>query len=645
MNKLGRSVVSALLFAGAFALAGCADETATASAGTGVLTGTIGTTGPGPGPTPGPTGIQVQLLASSPQMPSSGTTTVDLTAIVTDATGQAVSGSTVVFSRGTDPTAFFTNILPVGGVSDANGGVTAKLNLGSNKSNRFISVTATTQGATAATGVDVTGTTINISGNSSLAFGAQTTLTFSLTDSAGVALPGFPMTLASATGNAIATPAGTTTNSAGQVVANVTATAGGNDVITATAAGTSKTQPLIISGSSFAFTTPAANVDIPLNTATTVSIRWLVSGVPQVGLLVGFSSSRGATAGSPSTTNGTGDTPGVTVSSATAGPAIITASGPGGTPAVTLNVTFVATTASSVSAQAVPGTVQFTTGSPSQTSNLSTISVVVRDAANNLVKNASMNFTITADPSGGSLAAQTAITDVTGSASVTYIAGSTSSPQNGVTITATVTAISGVPIAPVSDTVALTVSGQSLLVRLGTDNLVGSAPPVNNKKWVAVVTDAAGNAVAGATVRFALRPGRYRKGFFFVPAPPAVQRWNQQIIATCANEDINFNGILDPGEDFNGNGALEPPGVATVNPSGTTDASGIAEATITYPKNYALWAEVTLEARTGVSTNDPPAQATFFLVGLASDYSDITISPPGQFSPFGDTSASCANTL
>jgi hypothetical protein len=104
-------------------------------------------------------------------MPSSGATTVDLTAIVTDSTGQAVSGSTVVFSRGTDPSAFFTNIAPAGGVSDASGIVTAKLNLGANKSNRVINVTATTQGATGTTNVDVTGTTINISGNTSLAFG------------------------------------------------------------------------------------------------------------------------------------------------------------------------------------------------------------------------------------------------------------------------------------------------------------------------------------------------------------------------------------------------------------------------------------------------------------------------------------------
>ena len=574
-------------------------------------------------------------------MPSSGLTTVDLTAIVVDANGQAVSGTTVVLSTGTDPSAFISNISN-GAVSDANGTVTAKLNLGSNKSNRFISVTASTQGATAATGVDVTGTAITISGNSSLAFGSNTTLTFSLKDSAGGALLGFTMTLTSATGNSIS-PATGTTNSSGQVTAVVTATAGGNDTITATAAGTTKTQALTVSSAGFAFTTPAPSVDIPLNTPTTISVNWTNGGAPVVGQAVTFATSRGTITGSPSTTNGTGDTPGVSVSSASAGTATITASGPGGTPAATLNVTFVATTASSIAAQAVPGTIQITTGAGSQTSNKSTISVVVRDVANNLVKNAGVNFTVTADPTGGSLNAARAITDVTGSASVTYTAGSVSSPQNGVAIQATVTDISGVPLGgpAVTNTATLTVSGQSLLVRLGTDNLVLSQPPLYKKTWVAVVTDAGGNAVPNVTVIFALRPGHYLKGTFdFFDTTAGT--WHKAVAAVCDNEDINFNGNLDPGEDFNGNGSLEPGGVADVNTTAVTDASGIATAVITYPKDHARWVEYLLEARTGVTSNDPPTVATFLLVGLASDYSDKNIAPPGEFSPYG-TAAVCTN--
>jgi len=643
MNKLGASLIGSLLFAGALALTGCTADTGAAGSGNPGVFGNSGTgPGTGPGPVPGPTGTRVQLLASSPQMPSSGAVTVDLTAIVVDANGQAVMGTAVVLSTGTDPSAFISNISS-SGVSDANGTVTAKLNLGSNKSNRFISVTASTQGATAATGVDVTGTAITISGNSSLAFGSNTTLTFSLKDSAGGALLGFTMTLTSATGNSIS-PATGTTNSSGQVTAVVTATAGGNDTITATAAGASKTQALTVSSAGFAFTTPAPSVDIPLNTPTTISVNWTNGGAPVAGQAVTFATSRGTITGSPSTTNGTGDTPGVSISSTTAGTATVTASGPGGTPAATINVTFVATTASSIAAQAVPGSVQTTTGVASQINNKSTISVLVRDAANNLVKNAGVDFNLT-DTTGGSLNASHAITDVTGGASVTYTAGSVSSAQNGVAIQVTVTDIGGVPLGgpPITDTATLTVSGQSLLVRLGTDNLVLSQPPVYKKTWVAVVTDATGTAVTNATVLFALRPGHYRKGTFdFFDTTAGT--WHQAVSVTpaCLNEDVNFNGNLDPSEDFNGNGSLEPGGVATVNATGVTDSSGIATAVITYPKDHARWAEYILEARTAVTSNDPPTVATFFLVGLASDYSDKNVSPPGETSPYG-VAGVCSN--
>src|SRR3979490_3420526 len=50
-------------------------------------------------------------------------------------------------------------------------------------------------------------------------------------------------------------------------------------------------------------------------------------------------------------------------------------------------------------------------------------------------------------------------------------------------------------------------SGQVVLIRVGTDNLVQSDPPRYRKIWVAIVTDTAGRAVSGATVTFALRSG------------------------------------------------------------------------------------------------------------------------------------------
>jgi hypothetical protein len=650
-REFSRFSASLFLAATLAVLAGCGSG----GAGGSPASSTVAATTPTSTTPTGTPAASIQLLASSPQLASSGASTVDLTAVVLSATKQAVSGRTVTFSTGTDTTAFVNNI-SASGVSDLNGLVTAKLNIGSDKANRTITLGATADAATATNTVDVTGTTVTISGSSSLAFGAATTLTFTVKDSTQTALPNMTVTVTSKTGNTIVlTPTTGITNNSGQITAVVTAANAGNDTITATAAGAGATQALTISPDSFAFTTPtlvapATSIDIPLNTATATSVNWKNAGVAQAGKTVTFATSRGAAGGTnPSTTNAAGDTPGVTVSSATAGPAIITASGPGGTPAATLNVVFVATTASSVTTQAVPGTIQVTTGSASQATNSSTVSVLVRDAANNLVKNAGVNFTITADPSGGSLTAARAITDVTGSASVTYKAGATSSPSNGVTIQATVTDINGTVIAPVTGTTNLTVAGQSLLVRLGTDNLVvsNSPAPTYSKTYAAVVTDAAGNPVVGTTVRFALRPGRFQKGFYIAPTP-FVSWVKAATPTTCPNEDTNFNGIIDfPAEDTNGNGQLDPGGSAIVNASAVTDANGVANAVLTYPKDHATWAEVILEARTGVVGNDPPALVTFSLPGLAIDYADPSIAPPGQTSPYGAGVAPnnvCSNT-
>jgi len=616
----------------------------------------------------------IQLLASNTQVASAGTNTVDLTAIVLSASRQTISGKNVTFSAGNDATAFINNI-SASGVSDANGLVTAKLNVGGDKTNRAITVSATAESVTATNNVDVTGTTMTISGDSSLAFGKTTTLTFSVKDSAGNALRNTPVTLTSQNGNTITT-ATSITDPAGQITADITASSAaaalaGKDVITASAAGGSATQTLTISSASFTLAVSSPNppcvritgLEIPLfNPADpcstpTVSANWKIAGVAQANTAVTFSASRGTVVGSPATTNAAGDTPGVTISSTTAGPARITASGPGGTPATTLDVVFVATSASSATVQAIPGTVQFTTtattgsGQTNQTNNTSTISVQVRDAANNLVKNAGVRFTIAVDPSGGQLTSSSGTTDASGSTSVTYKAGGTSSAQNGVTIVATVDSIGGLPISPVvTGSTTLTVSGQALQVRLGTDNKVAITPlpqNANQKTYLAIVTDAAGNPAAGVNVQFALRPARYRKGVFLFDTLNKV--WFQVVSVTCPNEDLNFNGILDPGEGLVAfpagvTPALLPGTTATVNGTALSDASGIATAIITYPKDHSLWSEVTLEARTSVTSNDPPTQAVFFLPGSGPDYVDANSPPPGVASPYG-VNSSCADTL
>lgn len=598
------------------------------------------------------TAATIQLLVSSQQMPSSSIASVVLTAVVLDGSGQAITGKTIAFSKGTDTSSYFSGITAL---TTSSGVATATLNIGSDMANRVINVSATADGAVGTNVVTVAGTKISVSGNTSLALTASTTLTMIVKDSTGVAVPGVILAVASANGNPIVlTPSTGMTDSTGQITAAVTATnAGtGSDVLTVTGAGATQTQTLIINSASFNFTAPvivppATTPEILVNTATPISIQYMNPGAIS-GAAISFYSSRGTITGSPAITDGSGIAT-VTLLAPSTGATIITATAAGGTPAATLNVVLVTSTASSLAIQANPGTVAVNTGG--STAKQSVISVVVRDSANNLVKNAHIVFTIATDASGGSLAANTAVTDISGAASVNYIAGTTFTGPNGVKIDATVDSVNNTPITPITASAYLTVASQSLYVRLATDNKIYPDTPVigtHTKQFTALVTDAAGNpAPDGTEVRFALRPPAlatptvyaFYKGYYSWSGTA----WDQTITASCVNEDANGNGTLDSGEDTNANGRLDPQGSATVNATATT-ISGFAIAKIAYAKDFATWVVEDLEARAGTVGNDPPSIARLLLTGAAPDYTTQTVAPPGVSSPFG-ISASCANVL
>jgi hypothetical protein len=667
-----------ICMAASLALTACGGGGGPGAAAAKAASGVPATTGVPAGKAPA---AAVQLSVSSPQMLSSATATTVVTAVVVDATGQAVSGQSVNFGKGTDTSAYFTNLT---GVTSANGVATATLNIGNNLSNRTISLSATAGAASAANTVAVTGTQIAVSGNTSMALNASSTLTIIVKDSTGVPVPGVTLTVASKNGNPVVlTPSTGVTDPTGQITAKVTATnAGtGSDVLTFTGAGVTQTQSLTISSASFAFTAPAAvapatTPEILVNTATPVTIHWTNGGVAvPAASVVNFYTSRGAFAASGvAATSAAGDAT-ATVTANSTGLTTFTASGPGGTPSTTLSVVFITNTATTVSAQANPGTVAV--NAAGATVNQSVISVIVRDASLNLVKNAHVVFSQITDPSGGSLPANTAVTDVNGSASVNYIAGTISTGQNGVVIGATVDSVNGIALAtPLTTTTALTVSAQTLFVRLLTDNKMYTAALPGNYmiQYTAAVTDAAGNpAIDGTVVRFSLRPKRpfplpavgatpaqpalvsfYKGTMMWFPDPLVAGAgvWapgylNAGVVtygytASCLSEDLNQNNVLDAGEDSNNNGRLDPTGFALVNATGTT-VGGFATAQISYGKSLAYWAAFDLQANAGVVGNDPPAVTSVgILPGLVTDYNVKAVMPPGYISPFG-ASAGCNN--
>ncbi len=611
---------------------------------------TVGSGGSG-----GPTVASIQLLADPSTLASSGQTPVTITAIARDIGNVVVKGATVTFSANNNGTLQVTQA-----VTDDAGKATAILTSPNDKSLRTITVTANASGAPAATiNIDVVGTAITASGPDSAVIGNTVAITFTLKDSAGVGIAGQTLTIVSnPTGNTI-NPSNPVTDSAGQVTVQVTANVSGSIVASALGATGSKT--LTVATDNFVFTTPdqnAAPIDVCLNNINCTSPKVtppqnltvrLTTGNPAVGVAgktVTFDTTRGTLSALSAVTDANGNAT-VSISSTNAGPAVITAKTTDtASQAIQTQVSlnFVATTPTQMTLQANPGTISVNV--PPSTDQKSTITATVRDAAFNLVKGATVTFTLT-DVTGGSINPASAVTDEFGQASTVYTAGSASSALNGVRVDAAVTGFA------VNASVTLTVAQRSLKITLGTGNtIVEPNPTTYQYPYSVLVTDTAGLPVPNALVTLNVVPvaastglDAYFKGFWKLtdPVPPATTGtapWVQVITATCKNEDVDQNGIfkVPPDNDVNSNGKLEPGNVVTVSANSlTTDASGFAFFNVVYAQEYAQWVRVELSARATVAGSEATEITRFVLPILASELTNKDVSPPGNPSPFGTT--------
>jgi len=106
----------------------------------------------------------------------------------------------------------------------------------------------------------------------------------------------------------------------------------------------------------------------------------------------------------------------------------------------------------------------------------------------------------------------------------------------------------------------------------------------------------------------------------------------------CTNEDINFNGILEVGEDFNNNTRLDPGNVVTVDKlTLTTDDAGFADFNVKYAKQFAIWTTVQIIARTNVAGTEAEATVNF---STACSAEDVLKKTCPILSPFGTGSCS-----
>jgi Bacterial Ig-like domain (group 1) len=569
----------------------------------------------------------VNVLASSPSLPSDAGQSLDVTVVVRDQNNVAVGGVTVIMSSDsgiltiTDP------------ITDANGVVQAQINAGGDPTNRTITINADANGVVGTVAINVLGTTLSLSGASALAQGDSAPYTIVLTDAGGNGISGQTVDISSAAGNTLASNS-LTTDVGGQAQVVLTASTAGTDTLTATALGISATQDLAVSDDSFSITAPLNGDEVILNTVIPVDLTWSIGGVPQVGQPISFSATRGTLSSFSATTNGAG-VASVTISSNNAGASAITATNSSGT-TTGVQIEFVADVPDSISIQASP----FTIGPGEQ----SAITAIVRDVANNLVKNEVVVFVLD-DVTGGQLSVAQAVTDSQGRAQTFYTASSTTSANNGVSVTAAVQANN-----TISSSVNLTVAQRELFISIGTGNSIFEPNTAQYRvEFVVQVSDSQGNGVAGVNVQVGILSDAYFKGFWTYDVLAAA--WVQILRAgPCADEDVNRNGVLDLGEDFNNSGRIEAGNIAAAVPqsgsngSFVTDNGGFGIIDVFYAQDHARWVAVTIEATTSVQGTEFAKASSFILPINGEDVNDQNQVPPGVNSPFG-VSTNCGDTL
>ncbi|WP_147267019.1 hypothetical protein [Parvibium lacunae] len=273
--------------------------------------------------------------------------------------------------------------------------------------------------------------------------------------------------------------------------------------------------------------------------------------------------------------------------------------------------------------------------------NKSTLIASVTTLTNSPVRGVTVEFSFVVDGSGGLLSSQTAITDAAGNATIDFIAGSVATSSNGVRIAARTVATPAAPATPAlgPSTASLTVGGSSLFVTIGTGNTIIELDSVTySKPFTVVVRDVAGQPVQNSAITIQLVPVSFIEGTLFYNGTV----WTYQTSITCPNEDLDNDGVRDPGET--GSGILRPgivPAVQYVS-GNTTNALGQVNFNLIYPQSYAPWANYSIRAAAIVAASGANGLSsyTYLLLGSADDFSSATTPPASVRSPYG-TDLSC----
>lgn len=499
-----------------------------------------------------PVASDIALTLSTTNITNSGTQSVDVEVTAVDAARVALAGIKVSFSVDNNA------VLVVGGtVTDATGKIRATVGIGNDKSNRIVTVKATSSGLERTAAFQVIGARFASATAvpAVLAPGEPGAVQYRVTDANDNPIAGVVVAVS---GNGIA-PAEGTTGSNGDFVFKYTAPAQAGTVdITANSVGVTRTTSIIVQ---------AGSGSIP-NVAPGSVLSASVSANPSV----------------------------VSVNTAT-------------------------------------------------TNNRSEIRALFLGSNNAPIKNVRVRFDDDGDANSipGEIASKSTLvySDVNGVALTAYMPGSRSSPTDGVTVRAC-WGNSDAELAngacPNASRTTLTVISEALAVTIGNNAKleVGASALTYVQRFVILVVDASGQAKADVQITPSIDLQYYFKGEWF----PGVEGWVQSTRATCDNEDLNRNGVLEvAAEDKNLSGSLEPrkSDVAiSIVGNGKTDSSGIAVLKIEYPQSHGSWVGFRiLVSASGISGTEGRTSYSAVLPVLASDVANLEADPPFRRSPYG----------
>ena len=557
---------------------------------------------------------------------------VRISAFVRDSNNNALAAVPVSFRASTG------TLSNISAVSDTAGVATATFSSGADRTNRDATVTVSSGTVSSQLKLPITGTTLTLQGPTSIILGSRVNFDVVATDSKSNVISGVTVTATSSLGNPLTASGGGITNSSGFARFTYAANIGGTDTgLSFSGAGATAAPiiPLEVSGLNFAFVSPVASTTVPVNTAQTVLVKLLVGGLPPAATEINFASTGGTLSATTAMTDAVTGVAQISLTSTSAGPLTVQASVSvaGVVSITTLPLSVVATVPNSLVLQVSP--TALAPNASGGTANQAQVLAKVTDVSGNPVQGQTVNFTRVSDPSGGNLLQVSAITDSSGKASVTYVAGPESTANNGVLIQG---AVASKPA--VFGRASLTVNQAALFIALGTGNVITNIDPQTYRKdWVVYVTDSNGIAVNAATLTIKAIPLGYRTGHHILLDDKYVY---QAPIYDCRNEDVNGNGILDLGEDDNGDGVLWPGNVIAVSPGTVQTANGLATIALTYAESYAPWVNLRLTVSATVAGTESKTNAEFIVVGLASDFTKAGGPPAGFASPFGDLPTAAA---